>query len=401
MMRRFIFRVYASLKQIRCGGSKWLFMVFILLLLMTSLLQVRAQMHRDVFTLRLGSGSFAWVESVRSGIQFVLLKNVSPELSFRQGWCDTKPADPLPGTLTWGFGYFVGRSPILLYDGFHRYTAKYWVIVVPWWALFLLEMVVPLFLVRAGKKDQNKNGVAYMKYFFIAIGVLLIGIPVLVDWFKKATDHVDLDPGQVVMHIGKQPQQLFPNVPWTGYRLTADNRTYPVYVREYPEPILLGKAMEGFKPSMDNKKSALGLMSLSFYLGCKGSLKEQADLFDNPAEAMNYEWLSKDQGGMDMAEAADKLRRDAKRAVDTEQLLGEAIIGDCYVYVHKRPDWLPMFYTYVRESNGTYRIPLAIPKRIAPVLNGHHLLKLFPKYKDVWEKYFKERIEQLSREKGS
>lgn len=198
----------------------------------------------------------------------------------------------------------------------------------------------------------------------------------------------------VQQHVGNQKQQILADLRWSGYRISANGQTYQVYVREYPNPIMLGKALKGLEFSEDNRRSPLGLLFLSYHLGRTAGLKERSELFVDPEKAMShFEWLATQQGSMETV--AENLRTYSEKALETEELLGEAIIGELYMYVYRREGWPPTFYSYIRGSDGIYRIPNSIPEQFAPLLNNHRLLTLFPKYKDAWDEYHRKRMERL------
>ena len=148
-----------------------------------------------------------------------------------------------------------------------------------------------------------------MKYGLIIGGLLLVAAAMLVSPFNahigegKAPASKAL--GQAIeRHVSGVPEYIVGGAEWKQYEVEIFDKRHVVYVREYPEPVLVGKAMEGFVPSKTSRRSAFGAYALGLHVARTGSVEDRAQLFEDPAKVMaHFDELAELKGGWDVLRA--------------------------------------------------------------------------------------------------
>jgi hypothetical protein len=126
----------------------------LLLCIATAVLWTRRARCRDVFTIPLGARHAFWVESVRSGMQFVVETNPLPEDNVA-GWSVIEPSNPLPANTRRGFGAVSATVP--LFDGTTTTIKMVGItaVDVPHWLIVALTAVLPVWRLLAFRRRTD------------------------------------------------------------------------------------------------------------------------------------------------------------------------------------------------------------------------------------------------------
>jgi hypothetical protein len=128
----------------------------LLLCIATVVVWTRRARCRDVFTFPLGTRHAFWVESVRSGMQFVMETDPLP-VDTVAGWSVMEPSDALPANTGRGFGA-VSAKVLLSDETTTNMTTKVVGITavdVPHWLIVALTAVFPVWNLLAFRRRRH------------------------------------------------------------------------------------------------------------------------------------------------------------------------------------------------------------------------------------------------------
>ena len=126
------------------------------LCLATAILWARCYKRRDVFTYRFNASKACWVESVRSGVEFVLETNTFGDVE--TGWQVTFPADGLPAKTHFGFGFVRYSGPFFNTNLGQSKILQINALVVPDFAILTVTALLPIYWMFRFLLRKNQAG---------------------------------------------------------------------------------------------------------------------------------------------------------------------------------------------------------------------------------------------------
>ncbi len=223
--------------------------------------------------------------------------------------------------------------------------------------------------------------VGIMKEMKAYVVVLVLALVAVGCSSRQETQSSDADCSKHTSRVDNiTPPSPYSQMEWKQFDVDVEGESRKIFLKEYPQPVVIGKAIEGFKPSAQSRKSAFGTLALQFYLGSRtktlADLETYAQLFEFPEKSMaRYKGLQSRYGGWDRF--ITLLRKSDKEDIASVKLIGEAIVGDKHVFVTQAPGTMAFCAVLRQMPDGRYCYINDWDENIRPFLENGRLPKLF------------------------